>query len=127
MFFCAGTTVFLGINSTLQDDVDGSKQVSNADGDTSRVANAFYSLGFAFLVPIGFSIKHFFIRKFKGAYNPVDLVMDSSIGENAVFSIVSIYQAINEGFETSELLYGGASGILRNFGIQFMGVGIAYG
>ena len=123
--FSASITIFLGINGVLQDDSD--LKVKNADGDSSRTAYSFYSLGFATLVPIGFSLKHFFIRKFKGSYNSFDLVMDSSIGENAVFCIVSIYQATNGGFNTTELLYGGASGVLRNFGNQFMGIGISFG
>lgn len=101
--------------------------IEHVEGETSREAYAFYSLGFAILVPIGFSLKHIMIRKFKAGYRPIDLVMDSSILENLCFCMVSIYQLNNGGMETKDVLLGGASGVLRNFGNQFMGVGIAYG
>ena len=127
MFFCASVTILLGINSALQGSGDADTSVDSKPEETSRTAYAFYSLGFAILVPIGFSIKHYFIRKYKGSYNSFDLVIDSSMSENAVFCIVSIYQASNGGLNSTELLYGGASGVLRNLGNQFMGVGIAYG
>ena len=89
MLFCINSTVMLGLNGVLQD----KKNTVNDDveGETPKSVYAFYSLGFAILVPIGFSLKHFMIRKFKGSYRPLDLVIDSTICENSVFCIVAIY------------------------------------
>ena len=114
----------LSVNGALQEE---DKTIEHVEGETPRYVYAFYSLGFAILVPIGFSLKHYMIRKFKGGYRPIDLVMDSSMLENFLFCFMSIYQLTNGGMESKDLLLGGASGVLRNLGNQFMGMGIAYG
>lgn len=124
MLFCITATVLLSVNSAMQEE---DMTVEHVEGETSREAYAFYSLGFAILVPIGFSLKHLMIRKFKAGYRPIDLVMDSSILENICFCFVSIYELVNNGMNGKDVLLGGASGVLRNLGNQFMGIGIAYG
>lgn len=94
MCFCVSTVIFLAI------DANNKKNEVNiiADGETddaldpaTRSAYCFYALGLALLVPVGFSFKHFTIRKFKGSYNYRILPFDSGILENLTVSCFAIY------------------------------------
>lgn len=64
----------------------------------SQLTACFISLGLAFGVPIGFSIKHFVTRKFKGTYDPMFLAVDSAILESATCCIFSIIYQVQTGF-----------------------------
>ena len=68
MMFAVSCVIYLSIDSANK------KETVEVDGtdETKQSVYAFYSLGLAFLVPIGFSIKHFTIRYFKGSYNYKD-------------------------------------------------------
>mmetsp|Transcript_9665 Transcript_9665/g.14711 ORF Transcript_9665/g.14711 Transcript_9665/m.14711 type:complete len:260 (+) Transcript_9665:283-1062(+) len=98
-----------------------------AGGEHSQMIYSFYALGLAFLVPIGFSYKHYVTRRYSDTYNYYDLGLDSGILENLTFSVFSIYLLRTEGFSLSQLFYGGASGLLLALGKVFIAVAVVEG
>ena len=62
MMFTVGCVVFLALDSLY------SKASANKDVDSKY---SFYALGFAFIVPMNFTFKHFLIRKYKGSYDTI--------------------------------------------------------
>ena len=80
--------------------------------DKSQGVYSFYALGLGFLVPIGFSLKHFCIRKYKSSYDSISLPIDSGILEFATCCIFSVYYQATEGFTLKDLVVGGVSGLL---------------
>ena len=56
------------------------KQVGG-EGAVTESKYSFYSLGCAFMVPVGLSFKHYLIRKYMGSYDSNHLPLDSAILE----------------------------------------------
>lgn len=120
MMIAVSCVAYLSIdsaNKTEVIEVDG-------DLDTTQSVYAFYSIGLSFLVPIGFSIKHFAIRYFKGSYNYLDQPIDSGILECLTVCIPIIWY---DGYSFFGMLYGGLAGFLMILGRIFMAYGIAEG
>lgn len=128
MLFCVGTSVCLAIKAVQV----GNEKLENSNGeviedDGNKTLYGFYSLCFAIIVPVGFSLKHFFIRKYKVDYRTLDLVVDSSITENIIFCIWTLIQYGINGIIVEDLWLGGLIGFMRCIGNSFMGLGIAFG
>ena len=91
---------------------------------------AVYGLLLALVVPIGFSFKHFLIRKFKGSYDYIYLPLDSGILETFSCSLM-IFWFMEDGqfdkFEPKKLLLGGLSGTFLLGGKVFIAYAIAGG
>lgn len=89
MIIAVSCIVFLSLDSSQK---QGKVVVDKIEGyDKSQGVYSFYALGLGFLVPIGFSLKHFCIRKYKGTYDSISLPIDSGILEFATCCIFSIY------------------------------------
>lgn len=86
MFFCFGTTIFQGLNGIVLE--ESPSQIDLSTDQSSRTKYTFFSIGYSLLVPFGFSLKHFIIRKYKGSYRTVDLLADSNNLENICFCIM---------------------------------------
>lgn len=77
-FACVG---FLALNTNKVEE----------DGLETDGKYVMWSLGLAMLVPMGFSLKHFLIRKYKGSYDYKMLPIDSGILETLSCSVFTIY------------------------------------
>lgn len=124
---CVSTSVILAVNGFIETKGGESSNEAETNDGTSKTAYAFYSLGFAILVPIGFSLKHFMTRKYKGTYRTIDLAIDSCILEALIVCILTIIKATDTGFTVSELMLGGLVGFLQKCGYIFIAFGVAYG
>ena len=120
--------MLVAVSSVIYLSIDSAKrsEIIEVDGDsgTKQSVYAFYSLGIAFLVPIGFSIKHFMIRYYKGSYNYIDQPIDSGILECLTVCIPLLW---HDGYTINGMLYGGFAGVLMIIGRIFMGYSIAEG
>jgi len=81
MVFTMACVVFLALNSSK-------KQEDDLETDSKYIM---WSLGLALLVPVGFSLKHFLIRKYKGSYDYKWLPLDSGILETLSCSFFTLY------------------------------------
>ena len=75
-------------------------------------------------MPIGFSLKHFVIRYYKGSYNYVDQPLDSGILECLTVCIPIIW---HREYTMEGMLYGGLAGFLMLLGRIYIAYGIAEG
>lgn len=124
MIIACSCVVFLSLDSAGKKEIE----VEYEEGyDKSQSVYAFFALGLAFLVPIGFSLKHFCIRKYKGSYDSLNLPLDSGIFEMLFCCIFSVYYQIQVGFTARDFFLGGVSGVLQLNGRIFMALGVSEG
>jgi len=119
MFFTVGCVVCLALDSANR---------KPAPGSGTETIYAFYSLICAFFVPIGFSMKHYLIRKYKGSYDSNHLPFDSAILECiscAVF--VPFYLSEKGGYTFESFALGSVAGILMVAGRIFVAMSVAEG
>ena len=125
IFFAVLCAIFLGLDSMSK------KGQTFTDSDGVEQSLALYqliSLGLAFLVPIGFTLKHYVIRKYKGSYNYNFLPVDSGIIESftcLVFFI--IWLARGEQVTSEQFWMGGLSGTFIMLGRILIAMGVAEG
>ena len=82
------------------------------------------------MIPIGYSSKHYCIKKYSGSYHPFDLTVDSSLLEAALNSGFTVYWYLTKGIDTItwELLgWGSLCGFLIHSGNTLMAMGIVNG
>ena len=120
MLIAVSCVVYLSIDSANK------SEVIEVDGDsgTKQSIYAFYSLGLSFLVPIGFSLKHFAIRYFKGSYNYLDQPIDSGILECLTVCVPIIW---HREYTLNGMIFGGLAGFFMIVGRIFIAYGIAEG
>jgi len=88
------------------------------------------ALAFGFLIPIGYSTKHYCIRKYSNGYHPFDLTVDSTILEASFNCGFTFYWYLTYGADTMtwELIgWGSLSGFLIHSANNFMACGIVNG
>lgn len=88
------------------------------------------ALGIGFLVPIGYSTKHYMIRKYSGGYHPFDLTVDSSMLEASLNCGFTVYWYLTKGADTMtwELIgWGSLSGFLIHCANNLMACGVVNG
>ena len=108
MSLTVGSVVWLAIDSAA-------KAAEEKEGETTEFESkyAFWALGLALLVPVGFSFKHFLIRKFKGSYDYHDMPVDSGILEALSFIPLTIFYGSEIGYDSvPKFLFGSLAGIL---------------
>lgn len=105
MMVAITAVIFLGVYSA-------NKTGKVQDEERSQSFYAFVSLALALGVPIGFTLKHFLIKKYKGSYEYWFLPLDSGILENLFCSGFSIYHATHTGFTAKQLWLGAITGCL---------------
>ena len=123
MALIISSVVWLGIDS-------GVKAAKEKEGQVMEYESkyAFWALGLAMLVPIGFSFKHFLIRKFKGSYDYHDLPLDSCILESLSFIPLTVIYGTEIGYNSvPKFLFGSLAGILQAGGKIFIALAIAEG
>jgi len=124
MVFAISCALLLMIESTSK---KGETFVDESGVEQSKEIYAFYCLGLAMLVPVGYSLKHFLVRRFQKSYNYYYLPIDSSIFENLTLVVFfGIYLQDNE-VSTGDFFLGGLAGSLMVIGRIFIAVGIAEG
>jgi hypothetical protein len=119
MLFTVGCVVFLALDSSTRKKVEGS--------DIDPIY-ALYSLICGFFVPIGFSTKHYLIRKYKGSYDSNHLPLDSAILESiscAVF--IPFYIAEKGMFTPYSFMIGSIGGLLMVAGRILVAMSVAEG
>ena len=121
-----GCVIFLGLAASTKP----SKPVAvNADGEggMSQSSYSFIALGLAFGVPVGFSIKHYVTRKYKGSYQPMFVAVDSGILESITCCVLAIIHEVQTGFSLKQMFLGGLAGTLMMTGRITMAVSVASG
>ena len=119
MLFTVGCVVFLALDSSTRKKVEGS--------DIDPIYSL-YSLICGFFVPIGFSTKHYLIRKYKGSYDSNHLPLDSAILESiscAVF--IPFYIAEKGMFTPYSFMIGSIGGLLMVAGRILVAMSVAEG
>lgn len=119
MLFTVGCVVCLALDSASRKAVPGS--------DTDPI-NSVYALLCAFMVPVGFSFKHYLIRKFKGTYDSNHLPLDSAILESLSCAIfIPFYIAEKGPYTLDAFLLGSLSGCLMVAGRVLVAMAVAEG
>mmetsp|Transcript_11641 Transcript_11641/g.19669 ORF Transcript_11641/g.19669 Transcript_11641/m.19669 type:complete len:130 (+) Transcript_11641:701-1090(+) len=124
MLFALGCAALLMVDSASK---KGETFTDESGEEQSKAAYSFYALGLAFLVPIGFTFKHFVIRKYQKSYNCYYLPVDSAILESLTCSFFLIFYLDENAITTEQIVLGGLSGCLMVLGRIFIAVGIAEG
>ena len=129
MVVAVSCVIFLSLDSANKKDQSvETEEIEELDGyDKSQAVYCFYALGLGFLVPIGFSLKHFCIRKFKGSYDSWNMPLDSGILEMITCCILTIFYQAKVGFTVKDFFIGGISGLLQLNGRIFMALGVSEG
>uniref|UniRef100_A0A7S3CMZ1 EamA domain-containing protein n=1 Tax=Strombidium rassoulzadegani TaxID=1082188 RepID=A0A7S3CMZ1_9SPIT len=124
MLFAIGCAILLLVDSSRR---RGKTFFDESGAEKSTTFYAFLSLGLAFLVPIGFTYKHFVIRKYLDSYNYYYLAIDCAILESITCSLFLILYMRENQLEMDQILMGSLSGWLMVLGRIFIAVGIAEG
>lgn len=130
--FCA---IFLGLDSQNR---MGEVFVDEDGVPHSKTAYSLGALGLGSLVPVGYTLKHYMVRKYKGTYNYNVLPVDSAIFESFICSLAipffftgDVYlkaKETNPDYTTEwYLLLGGISGCLMVLGRIYIAIGIGEG
>jgi hypothetical protein len=101
--------VLLAIDSALK---KGQSFVDENGLEQSKGVYSFYSLGLAFLVPFGFTFKHFVIRKFQGGYDYHWMPIDSAVLECLTSTIFLFAYAEPSQITWPRIWWGGLIGAL---------------
>ena len=107
--------------------IEASLKESSSEGNHNTGLYAFLTILVGALIPLTYSFRYYFLRRFSKTYKTIDLIVDSQMAEGIIQTIVMTIYLKDHSLTQAEWAYSIVAGLMYMLGKISIGMAVSYG